>query len=164
MAEIFVFCSSRTRSVLVCAGLGSTAPHEVAGLAVQWEWNCDVMAVINSVGLPVVAMLATPGCGRSYSQAARSVGSPPQEVGAASCGAGAASCGATNKAHLQHLCPALGRVLAPRGGGGSAVGVHNGGRDVRARLHVGGGERPVDGAIAGKAVYEVVRVRVLAPD
>ena len=36
-AEIFVFCSFRTRPVLTCGGLGFTAPHEVAGPATQWE-------------------------------------------------------------------------------------------------------------------------------
>ena len=66
MAEIFVFCSFRTRPTLVCAGLGFTAPHEVAGAARQWVSNCGVISLINSAGLPVVAMFATPGCGYEY--------------------------------------------------------------------------------------------------
>ena len=66
MAEIFVFCSFRTRPTLVCAGLGFTAPHEVAGAARQWVSNCGVISLINSAGLPVVAMLATPECRYEY--------------------------------------------------------------------------------------------------
>ena len=66
MAEIFVFCSFRTRPTLVCATAPTdpfSAPHEVAGAAArQWVSNCGVISLINSVGLPVVAMLATPGC------------------------------------------------------------------------------------------------------
>jgi len=84
MAEIFVFCLFRSKSTLFCAGVGSTAPHEVAALAFQWVRNCDVISAINAVGLPVVAMSATPGCveGR-ISQAAWSLESPPHEGGTA---------------------------------------------------------------------------------
>ena len=81
MAETCVFCPFRTRSTLVWASLGSTAPHEVAGLAFQWEWNCDTGSM-NTAMLPVVAMLATPvGVeGRVVRQAGACRESTPQEI------------------------------------------------------------------------------------
>ena len=87
MAETFEFCSFRTRSTLVLNGLGFAEPHEsTRPVTRQRERACGCTTFTNSVGLPVVAILATPGCGRPQSSQEPEESEEPEGLEAAGWG------------------------------------------------------------------------------
>ena len=87
MAETHEFFSFRPSRLLFLNVLGFAEPHEsTRPVTSQRERACGCTTFTNSVGLPVVAILATPGCGRPQSSQEPEESEEPEGLEAAGWG------------------------------------------------------------------------------